>query len=199
MLKLVTVPSGVFMALWIVIFFMLGQYTNSTSVLDQVVIDRVTQADVDTPTFGSDSDQGEIIGAADEAGSATSIQAQYSIYLEEIRSGLIRWLTWVMGAGAVSAILWLSWAMLRQRSVYGPRGQSAARPMWFGLFLSYVAIMTMAFGFFIHPLEISTRMDQSYPIIVVLLALVGLLGFVLATSLGSSRVMRPSVPVPSVR
>ncbi len=184
----IAAPVAVFLLLAFAAVLLLKAWTASPSIVRVEVLTNVTSAA---------AQQFEDTAASEEApvSEVNPVTAQLESYQESVFSGLLYWMGVLFAAGLLLSILWSLYAKRRERSVYGPAGQSSAMLFWWAL-LGALLLSFGATGFYVLvPLGLTAFITEgSLTLAAGAVALAALLGYWLATFLAASPVMRPSVP-----
>lgn len=189
-IRTVAVPIGVFVILGLLLLLFLKVWTDSPSIIRSDVMASINaRMEQDAAAYQESVDA----SAANTAVNPATVEREAR--QQETFSELVQWTVAVVLSALFLAVLWNVAASKRQRSVVGPRGQSALLPLWIGLACAYVAVVSVLFWWFLRPANLDDLIGIGNVVVATaLVGIVSLIGYWLATCFGTSAVMRPSVP-----
>lgn len=179
-------PVGVFVILFLVVFLLFKLWTGSPAIVrSDVAANIAAQFEQQEPA----DDSAEAV----ETTAANPVAVQTELHQQNIFSGLVRWTAVTLGLSFALAVAWCFYAAQKERSVFGPKGQSSLMWLWILAAIVYLSGALAAFFLVLYPLDLPLA-PTDLALAAIGTGLAGLLGYWLATTLGASPVMRPSVP-----
>lgn len=189
MLRIVLYPFIVFGLIGAAIWLFLTFATPDAALLKQSTIDHVMKQAEAAPATG-----GLLDSLVAPGNSATDTRKELQSLQQNVLQVLLAATVGVLGLGLALSIGWGAYAHVREASVEGPKGQRSAFPAWALLIPAYaVASALLYFLALAQPTVDPSPMPYWGRLLAI--ALLGGLGYWIATALAASPTMRPSVPL----
>ena len=163
---------------------LLGWWTN-----DPLIV-RAETAQMGDSSVGDPL--GDSFGGSADEGSQRETYERFA--QERAYDGLATWSMWTTLFTAALGLAWFLLALLRERRVFGPAGQSSLLPIWYGLVFVYVAGVVALYFFYVAPLDLFRFIEaRSVYTPVGIVAVFGLIAFWAMSVFGIPPQLRPSV------
>lgn len=187
MVKSLGLALAVALGVLLVGFGALTLITRDASMLNASYLDEAARA---APAVI----EGDVLDAPLDSGTADP-SVRLETTREEAAKKAMSWLTSSVVAAALFSCIWLILAHRRSKSISGVQGQRSCTPHWWLMFAALAVVVAVA-GYYVSArlglaADVSAGTLQGSVTIVLLAAVVT---YYLATAIGVSPTMRPSVP-----